>query len=237
MEIVDQLILPHTVRWESVGTVDEAFDAIKSMKVSSCARARPPCALLSKFRQKMQIRGAPAIASLSSLGIAAELLTLLADKDSASFGSECLDSPTRFLETLASRTAYLLTSRPTAVNLLESINRINAAANLAVTEGKSAIEAIKIVIQVAIGVWSEDKARNKRIGDNGAEWILEKLEREGSIAKEEKISVLTVRSFRHIVVTLALRLIPDSSSTGVQYWIACYLCSSLIAPLIDITNF
>lgn len=170
VEIIDQLILPHTIRWERVGTVDEAFDAIKSMK----------------------IRGAPAIASLSSLGIAAELLTLLSDKNSASFGPECLDSTTTLLETLASRTAYLLTSRPTAVNLLESINRINSAARLAVQEEKSAVETIKVIIQVAIGVWSEDKARNKRIGDNGAEWILEKLEREGSIVKGEKISVLTV---------------------------------------------
>ena len=140
----------------------------------------------------MQIRGAPAIASLSSLGIAAELLTLLATKDSASFGSDCLDSTTTLLETLASRTAYLLTSRPTAVNLLESINRINSAARQAVQEGRSAVETINIIVQVAIGVWSEDKARNKRIGDHGAEWILEKLEREGSIAKGEKISVLTV---------------------------------------------
>lgn len=45
---------------------------------------------------------------------------------------------------------------------------------------------------MSIKVWSEDRERNVRIGDHGAKWILEKLEREGSIAKGEKISVLTV---------------------------------------------
>lgn len=34
VEIVDQLQLPHTVRWEKVETIQQAFDAIKSMKVS-----------------------------------------------------------------------------------------------------------------------------------------------------------------------------------------------------------
>lgn len=35
VEIIDQLLLPHTVRWEKVETIEEAFAAIKSMKVSS----------------------------------------------------------------------------------------------------------------------------------------------------------------------------------------------------------
>lgn len=33
VEIVDQLQLPHTIRWEKVETIQQAFDAIKSMKV------------------------------------------------------------------------------------------------------------------------------------------------------------------------------------------------------------
>lgn len=40
VEIIDQLALPHTIRWEQVDTVQGAFDAIKSMKVR--ARAPPP---------------------------------------------------------------------------------------------------------------------------------------------------------------------------------------------------
>lgn len=33
VEIIDQLALPHTIRWEQVDTVEGAFDAIKTMKV------------------------------------------------------------------------------------------------------------------------------------------------------------------------------------------------------------
>jgi methylthioribose-1-phosphate isomerase len=144
-----------------------------------------------------QIRGAPAIASLASLGIASELLTLLSHKPSPSFPVSCLSSPSELLVLLLSRTAYLLTSRPTAVNLLEALLRIEAAATGAVEGGASGEELAEKVVEVAVGVWSEDKERNERIGDNGADWILEKLEREGSIAKGEKIAVLTVSRILH----------------------------------------
>ena len=140
----------------------------------------------------MQIRGAPAIASLAALGIASELLVLLTHKPAASFPLATLSSPSAFLSQLLSRTAYLLTSRPTAVNLLEALTRIETAARTAVKEGASAEQVARRVIDVAVGVWSEDKERNKRIGDNGAAWILEKLEREGAIKQGEKICVLTV---------------------------------------------
>lgn len=34
VEIVDQLLLPHELRWERVETVEGAYDAIKTMRVS-----------------------------------------------------------------------------------------------------------------------------------------------------------------------------------------------------------
>ncbi|TNY20809.1 hypothetical protein DMC30DRAFT_351681, partial [Rhodotorula diobovata] len=171
VEIIDQLVLPHTVRWETVDTIDAAFDAIKTMK----------------------IRGAPAIASLAALGIAAELLALLNNRPSPSFPSSTLSSaPSALLDLLLSRTAYLLTSRPTAVNLREALTRIEAAAREeAARQGATAESLAKKVVDVAVGVWVEDKERCERIGNNGARWILEKLEREGTIEKGEKISVLT----------------------------------------------
>lgn len=33
VEIIDQLLLPHVVKWEKVDTIQGAFDAIKTMKV------------------------------------------------------------------------------------------------------------------------------------------------------------------------------------------------------------
>ena len=33
IEIVDQLLLPHTREWIKIDTIEEAYEAIKSMKV------------------------------------------------------------------------------------------------------------------------------------------------------------------------------------------------------------
>ncbi|GAA6062146.1 hypothetical protein JCM10212_002358 [Sporobolomyces blumeae] len=175
VEIVDQLALPHEVKWEKVDTIQGAFDAIKSMK----------------------IRGAPAIASLASLGIASELLTLLSGKPSASFPSSALSSPRpdELLSLLLDRSQYLLSSRPTAVNLREALSRIELASKHLVEQSEpkpSPTQLANKVIEVAVGVFEEDKARCEKIGRNGAEWILNKLEREGQIEKGEKINVLTV---------------------------------------------
>ncbi|GJN91072.1 hypothetical protein Rhopal_004087-T1 [Rhodotorula paludigena] len=171
VEIIDQLVLPHTIRWETVETIEGAFDAIKTMK----------------------IRGAPAIASLAALGIAAELLAILHGRESPSFPSSALSSPpSTLLSLLLDRTAYLLTSRPTAVNLREALSRIEAAAHAeAQRDGVTSESLARKVVDVAVGVWVEDKERCERIGNNGAKWILEKLEREGTIEKGEKIAVLT----------------------------------------------
>ncbi|KAL7339656.1 hypothetical protein BJY59DRAFT_720778 [Rhodotorula toruloides] len=171
VEIIDQLLLPHQEVWEEVSTIEGAFDAIKTMK----------------------IRGAPAIASLASLGIAAELLNLLNNRPCPSFPAATLSAPpAELLKLLLDRTAYLLTSRPTAVNLREALSRIEASAKAeASAQGATAESLAKKVIDVAVGVWVEDKERCEKIGKNGAKWILEKLEREGTIQKGEKIAVLT----------------------------------------------
>ncbi|GAA5961278.1 hypothetical protein JCM8115_001534 [Rhodotorula mucilaginosa] len=172
VEIIDQLALPHTIRWEQVDTVQGAFDAIKSMK----------------------IRGAPAIASLAALGLAAELLALQNGRAAPSFDRSLLSSPPQLLlDRILDRSAYLFTSRPTAVNLREALQRIEAAARAeAAREGATADSLARKVVEVAVGVWIEDKERCERIGNNGAKWILDKLEREGQIEKGEKIAVLTV---------------------------------------------
>jgi hypothetical protein len=139
-----------------------------------------------------QIRGAPAIASLASLGIASELLTLLSGRASPAFPADSLASATELLPLLLKQTGYLLTSRPTAVNLLEALSRIESAAKQATEGGATGEQLARKVVDVAVGVWDEDRERNVAIGDNGASWILEKLEREGTIEKGEKITVLTV---------------------------------------------
>lgn len=99
------------------------------------------------------------------------------------------------------------------MNLLEALTRIENEANDAVKQGATAEEVAARVVDVAIGVWSEDKERNKRIGDNGAAWILEKLEREGTIAKGDKIAVLTVCNTGSLATSV--RCFPLSGCRGI----------------------
>ena len=127
------------------------------------------------------------------MGLAAELLSLLSGTSTPSFPLALLKSPEELGSAVSEQCAYLLGSRLTAVNLREALSRIEEEAKNALKEGSSSKEMAKRISDVAIGVWTEDAARNKKIGDHGANWILQKLEKEGIIKKDEKINVLTVR--------------------------------------------
>lgn len=163
LEIVDCLQLPHTIQWHQIRTTEEAFQAIKSMR----------------------IRGAPAIASLAAVAIAIEILGLL---DEAS--SETLSNSESLKAWLEQRSNYLLSSRPTAVNLREAMHRLQAIASAA--EPSNPAEKARRIYDAAELVWTEDVERNVKIGDNGANWLLKELEKSGAITKDEKINVLTV---------------------------------------------
>lgn len=163
LEIVDCLQLPHTIQWHEIRTTEEAFQAIKSMR----------------------IRGAPAIASLAAVSIAIEILGVLDEPaNSVTKSSESLK------EWLDQRSEYLLSSRPTAVNLREAMHRLQAIANA--SEPADVTAKARKIYDAAELVWTEDVERNVKIGDNGASWLLKNLEQSGAIRKDEKINVLTV---------------------------------------------
>lgn len=111
---------------------------------------------------------------------------------SPAFPASSLDSSTDLLDLLLKQTAHLLTSRPTAVNLLEALSRIESAGKDTVQGGADARNLAEAVINVCISVWEDDRERNVKMGDAGAKWIVDKLEKEGSIEAGEKINVLTV---------------------------------------------
>lgn len=163
IDIIDCLQLPHTIQWHNITNSQEAFEAIKSMK----------------------IRGAPAIASLAAVSIACELMNIL-DKDS----ENVLSSQAALADWLKQQSQYLLSSRPTAVNLREAMHRLQDIA--AATEPQDTRERAKKIVEAAELVWTEDVERNRTIGDNGARWLLERLERQGAIQQGEQINVLTV---------------------------------------------
>ena len=176
-EIVDCLQLPHSIVWHTIHNCDEAFEAIKSMK----------------------IRGAPALASCAALGIACELRAILDKSD-----HEVLKSSETLKAWLDDKSNYLLSSRPTAVNLREAMHRLQAVS--VADEPKDPPAKAQKILEAAELVWAEDVARNVLIGDHGAQWLVEKLEREGSVQAGEKINVLTVCNTGSLATSVSFAL-------------------------------
>ena len=169
--------MPHQVKYEAVDSAQGAYEAIKSMKVRLYTKIEI-LSCLSNICE--QIRGAPAIASLAALGIACSLINM--------------KSKPKSIQDLQSKvhemTAYLLTSRPTAVNLREALDRINKIVDQSTEDSVETL--FENVITLCIRVWSEDVERCYAIGDNGAEWLLRDLEASGAIEKGGCVNVLTV---------------------------------------------
>ena len=131
----------HTVEWIKVSTPEEAFDAIKTMK----------------------IRGAPAIASLAALSLRSHL----SSSSAPSFASarDVSDHVSPILD-------YLQSSRPTAVNLGEAMDRIRAV--LRDGQSGSAEELVEKIKETCTAVHGEDLERCRTMGRLGAEWLWNK---------------------------------------------------------------
>ncbi|XAO24299.1 methylthioribose-1-phosphate isomerase [Cryptococcus bacillisporus CA1280] len=145
VEIVDQLLLPHSVVWMPVSTPEEAFNAIKSMR----------------------IRGAPAIASLAAL-------TLRSYLNSSSSPVSSSSSPSDVISWVNQTIDYLQSSRPTAVNLGEAMDRIRAALKDSKAQNQGAGDIIERVKKICGDVHDEDLERNMEMGRLGAEWLWKK---------------------------------------------------------------
>ncbi|BEJ11386.1 hypothetical protein CspHIS471_0108080 [Cutaneotrichosporon sp. HIS471] len=139
VEIVDQLLLPHEVKWDKVETPEQAFDAIKSMK----------------------IRGAPAIASLAALSVRSHL---------SSAAVPAFTSTANVQEHVGPILDYLQSSRPTAVNLGEAMDRIRGV----LASGGDAADLVHKVKATCFAVHAEDMERNREMGRLGAEWLWKK---------------------------------------------------------------
>lgn len=138
LEVLDQLQLPHRTHYDAAYTVQDGFDAIKSMRV----------------------RGAPAIAIVAILSLAVELQGKLDD-------ARKITEPKKYI---ADRLNYLVTSRPTAVNLSDAAGKMKKLVDGASGDSNAIIQTY---IDAAERMLDEDIATNKAIGDYGAEHILE----------------------------------------------------------------
>jgi methylthioribose-1-phosphate isomerase len=160
LEVLDQLQLPHAVAYAQVRTAEDGWHAIKEMRV----------------------RGAPAIAIVAALALAAELYELVA--------AEKLSSASAEVEVfILEKLSYLVTSRPTAVNLSDAARKLGAVVQAKSKEsGTTGEDVAKAFINAAEKMLVDDLQDNQRIGHFGAKWIKENTT---STQKGSKVSVLT----------------------------------------------
>lgn len=164
IQIVNQLLLPHTTEWLAIDTIEQAHDAIRSMK----------------------IRGAPAIASLAALAFAQYLDRALRSAPPPDF----LSSPEALKAHVSPILDFLFTARPTAVNLGAATRRLARTLQTSLDAGKDARHIAEGLIQDGRQIAAEDVGRNKAMAKWGGDWLVELVKANG--ASGDGLNVLTV---------------------------------------------
>lgn len=123
--------------------------------------------------KKMQVRGAPAIAIVGCLSLAVELIDtdFTNTDDVASY--------------VASKLQYLVSARPTAVNMKEAADRYTSLVKKITLENSASVESVKKrMVEEFEQMFKDDVATNKAMGSYGADHILNKY-------KNKPVSILT----------------------------------------------
>lgn len=138
--ILNQLLLPSQSVYEELKTLEDAWEAIKRMKV----------------------RGAPAIAIVGTLSVALELKR----SDFASIEEMKGHIDSKF--------QYLLTARPTAVNIAESAKRF--LQQVSTFDPTSDVHLAKESLLASMETMlREDREANRKMGEHGAEEIVKHM--------------------------------------------------------------
>lgn len=149
VQILDQLLLPFTTKYIPIHTIDDGFGVIKSM----------------------QVRGAPAIAIVGTLSVLLESQLLLNKDFTKNLYTYDASTWENLKSSLFKRLDFLLSSRPTAVNLSNSLKIISSLLTNSTGIEEFNDELYKYVCQLI----DEDLANNIKMGDNGAKFLLESL--------------------------------------------------------------
>ena len=143
--VLDQLALPHETTYVAILEIEDAWDAIRSMR----------------------IRGAPLIAIVAVLGLAVELTS------NAKTVKE-LDGLTGGVEEVKTfvfqKMDYLKTSRPTAVNLFNAMEELKGIVDNA--DNTSREDVVNSIVTHAQYMLERDVSDNKAIGSHGADDLL-----------------------------------------------------------------
>ncbi|XP_017779130.1 PREDICTED: methylthioribose-1-phosphate isomerase [Nicrophorus vespilloides] len=142
LEILDQLLLPAQSKFIQVKGVEDGWKVIN----------------------KMQVRGAPAIAIVGCLSLAVELST------------EVFDDKKVLRQEIEGKLNYLVSSRPTAVNMKIAADELIALSNKLYKDETVTAEVMKVkFIDEIESMLEKDIADNKAIGEYGASDILKSL--------------------------------------------------------------
>lgn len=159
LEILDQLQLPYVEKYIPIQTAEDGWHAIKEMKV----------------------RGAPAIAIVAMLALSAELSALVSEDKLPAESEEVRVYITEKLH-------YLVTSRPTAVNLSDAVRKLETLVTSQAQQSGSTGHAIATAfIRAAENMLGKDLEDNQRIGRNGADWIMAHATNQG----DPRVAILT----------------------------------------------
>lgn len=154
LQILDQLRLPHAEVYEDIKSSKDAWHAIKEMRT----------------------RGAPAIAIVAALALAVEVETIAKKSELSAIAEEVEAFIKEKLE-------YLVTSRPTAVNLADAARKlqkiIKSVAGAKDASGTSVKDAY---LEAAEQMLVDDVSDNEAIGRHGADWILKHASKEGPVS-------------------------------------------------------
>ena len=124
--------------------------------------------------REMRTRGAPAIAIVAALSLAVELQN-----------THISDSAEEVAAFVLEKLNYLVTSRPTAVNLADAARKLKKITeSAAVANGNHGPAVSKAYCEAASQMLVDDVSDNEAIGKFGGEWIVEK-------AGGGQVSVLT----------------------------------------------
>lgn len=114
----------------------------------------------------MQVRGAPAIAIVGTFAVVVDVSNYLKSGGSG-----------RAVGDLLAAVDYLVTSRPTAVNLSNAAREIkNLLTEKFSKDRKIDLEVLKVLFDYAVALHEDDLSNNFKIGANGVKYIKETLE-------------------------------------------------------------
>jgi methylthioribose-1-phosphate isomerase len=141
MEVLNQLKLPLESVYENVSTIQEGWEQIRLMK----------------------IRGAPAIAIAGCLAVGVEVHQRVFAGDGSDF-----KNPKELVDFICESLEFMLTSRPTAVNLQNAVRELTSSVKADIVASnpvRSVNDIASNFLDAVEGMLESDRADNRAIGD------------------------------------------------------------------------